>query len=326
MIRPNEMKLELRMDIANGMASTTTKVWEILTASRDGNVERVKELVAECPALIYAQYNYTPPIHFAVREGHIELVKYLLGEGALDPTYRTYPFLDSLLTIAQDREYHTIASLLEQYLDDPSLCKFKGDNGKIHYNRSTVEQEFENAVDKQDLDKTEQFLRNDSKLALDKTYFWGEGILMMPAKEGNFKLVELLMSHGAKIPSITKWAQYYYFERADMTAFLLEKGANPNHMTWHHVTILHDMAQKGELEKAGYFVKHGAEVNALEEEYQSTPLGLAVKWGHVEMVKFLLEYGADPNKAGATWATPLKWAIKKGQTEIESILRKAGAK
>jgi ankyrin repeat protein len=30
---------------------------------------------------------YTP-IHFAVREGHVELVKYLLDNGAHDPNYK----------------------------------------------------------------------------------------------------------------------------------------------------------------------------------------------------------------------------------------------
>jgi uncharacterized protein len=48
MIQPNELKLELPMDVADGI-STTTKVWEILMASRDGNLERVKELVNERP-------------------------------------------------------------------------------------------------------------------------------------------------------------------------------------------------------------------------------------------------------------------------------------
>src|SRR5215468_8998642 len=98
MIQPDELKPELPMDLSAG-TSTTTKIWEILVASKDGDLKRVKELVDENSALIYAQYNYTPPIHFAVREGHTELVKYLLDQGAHDPSYKTYPFLDSLSNI-----------------------------------------------------------------------------------------------------------------------------------------------------------------------------------------------------------------------------------
>lgn len=220
MIRPVELKLEFPIDIHGAATSATFKVWEILAASRDGNLERVQELVNECPGLIYAQYNYTPPIHFAVREGHIHLVKYLLDQGALDPTYRTYPFRDSLLTIAQDRNYHDIAALLSQYLANPELCRFKGDNGEIHYNRSALQKEFENAVDKEDLNKTEEILQEHPEFVLDETYFWGEGILMMPAKSGNYKLCELLMHYGARVPSISKWARVYYFERYDSAVFL----------------------------------------------------------------------------------------------------------
>jgi len=54
-------------------------------------------------------------------------------------------------------------------------------------------------------------------------------------------------------------------------------------------------------------------------------LWAALWWGHVEMVEYLLNQGADPNKAGASWATPLSRAKRKGHIEVEKILVKAGA-
>jgi len=128
---------------------------------------------------------------------------------------------------------------------------------------------------------------------------------MMPAKDGNLKLLELLMSYGAKVPDILKWTQSYYFKHYDSAEFLMKNGMTSNVMSWHHVTILHNMAPKGDIQKAELLIKHDAEINSVDEEYQSTPLSMAVRWGHSTMVEFLVNQGADPNKSGASWATPL---------------------
>jgi len=326
MIQPHEMKLNLPMKLSNEVVSTTSKVWNILVASRNGNLEEVKHLVNKCPELIFSQYNYTPPIHFAVREGHTELVKYLLENGAHDPSYKIYPFNDSLQTIAQERDHHEIVLLLEQYARDRSKQKYKGDNGEILYNRTELQVEFQEAVNKGSLGKTEKILIERPEFAKDETWFWGEGILVFAAKENNRKMIDLLMNHGAKVPAILKWAQFYYFERLDGATYMMEKGMSPNTMSWHHVTLLHDMAQKGDIKKAELLLKYGGDIDPVEEEYQSTPLGMAVRWGHVEMVNYLLTKGADINKAGASWATPLVWAKKKEHAEIEKILTDARAK
>ena len=322
MIQPGELKQELPIKLANGVISTTTKVWEILVASKKGNIENVKRLVAECPELIYAQYNYTPPIHFAVREGHIDLVRYLLDNGAHDPNYKIYPFQDTLMTVANDRGFYEITLLLEHYAKDPARQKYKGDNGEIIYNRSEIQLEFQEAVDKGSLARTEKILREHPELAKDKTYFWGEGILVFAAKENNRKMIDLLMSYGASVPAIIKWGQFYYFERPDGATYMMEKGMDPNTMSWHHVTLLHDMAQKGAIDRAELLIRHGASIDPIDEEYQSTPLGMAARWGHVEMVEYLLSKGADPEKSGASWATPLAWARKKGHASVEKILNK----
>jgi ankyrin repeat protein len=107
---------------------------------------------------------------------------------------------------------------------------------------------------------------------------------------------------------------------------MMLKGMNPNIMSWHHVTILHDMAQKGNIKKAELLLKYGANIDPLDEEYQSTPLGMAARWGHSEMVRYLISKGADINKSGASWSRPLNWAAKKGHSTIEDLLLKAGAR
>ncbi|HET9747431.1 MAG TPA: ankyrin repeat domain-containing protein [Chitinophagaceae bacterium] len=325
MLQPIELKSDLPIKLSNDVVSTTTKVWNILVASKNGDPETVKKLADECPELLYAQYNYTPPIHFAVREGHIEVVKYLLDNGAHDPSYKNYPFHDNLQTIAHDRGYYEIESMLNEYAADPSKQKFKGDNGEIDYKRTQLEQEFEKAVHRNKFQTVQEILREHPEFAKDETYFWSEGILLFAAKENNQQMMELLMNYGARVPKVLKWAQFYYFERYDSAVYLMKKGMDPNTMSWHHVTLLHDMAQKGFIDKAELLIKHGADINAIDEEYQATPLGLAARWGQNEMVEYLLQQGADPNLSGASWSTPLEWALKKGLVEVEKILQKSGA-
>jgi len=324
MIKPIELTSEWPMSIPGGL-STTTKVWDMLEASYAGNLEKVKQLAGEEPGLLYAQYNYTPPIHFAVREGHRHLVEYLLAAGALDPSYRTYPFLDDLLTIALDRNLHDIAQCLQEYLTDETRVRYRGDYGEIQYDRTEEDRSFEKAVDAGQLDTVAAMLQANPSLATNATFFWSEGILTMPAKSGNFAMVNLLIRYGAKVPSLLKWAQYYYLERYDSAEYLLQHGMDANTHSWHRVTVLHDMAQKGQLKKARLLLEQGAVIDAIEEEYQSTPLGLAARWGQTAMVQLLLERGADVHKAGASWATPLTWASKKGHIPIANLLRAAGA-
>ena len=59
-------------------------------------------------------------------------------------------------------------------------------------------------------------------------------------------------------------------------------------------------------------LNHGADLNALEDKLKSTPLGWAARFGQKKLAKFLLECGADPNLAGAPWATPPRLGGEEG--------------
>jgi ankyrin repeat protein len=152
-----------------------------------------------------------------------------------------------------------------------------------------------------------------------------EGILMGPAHAGNHEVIALLMRLGARVPTVTNWGPYYYFKHEATAAFLLQHGMDPNHMNWHRLTLLHHTSAHGELSKARLLVDHGANIDAIDEEYRSTPLGLAARGAQRTVVAFLLERGADPNLAGAPWATPLAWARKHGHDDVAATLGAAGA-
>ena len=71
----------------------------------------------------------------------------------------------------------------------------------------------------------------------------------------------------------------------------------------------------------------GASLTIRDSLLQSTPLGWACRWGHIELVRLYLERGADALEADAErWATPLAWATKGGYHEIIELLRSHGAR
>jgi hypothetical protein len=68
-----------------------------------------------------------------------------------------------------------------------------------------------------------------------------------------------------------------------------------------------------------YFVEKGA--NLETACFDKTPLMYAVKYGHLEMVKYLLEKGADINKVSVEGKTALDYAKKYRHLKIEAYLK-----
>lgn len=316
MIEPVEMKETHPIKLHDGGVSTTTEVWNMLSASFDGDLSRVRVLADRSPGLLTCQYDYTSPLHLAVREGQVELVAFLIDRGAVDPSYRTHPFLDSLFTVADDREFEEIKRLLQE----TSAVREWGDTGGIDFEKDEVAVRFQQLVSDKQYAEVEAMLSEEPELARDETAFGGEGILAVPANNADHRMLEILMDHGGRVPDISKWGARYYFKHYDTAVFLLDRGMNPKHMNWREFTLLHDMAHTGDVLKALLLIEHGADVNYVDDEYRSTPLGYAARWGHVAMVKLLLENGADPNKSGAPWSTPVAWARKKNHAEVQKIL------
>ncbi len=111
-----------------------------------------------------------------------------------------------------------------------------------------------------------------------------------------------------------------------MAAMLFERGMDPNRRTWLGGTPLHRFAREGNVEAAGPFLDHGADLHARDEEFRSTPLAWAAREGQTRMAEFLLRRGADARRPDdPSWATPRAWAVKRGHDEIVRLLDRAEA-
>ncbi|MEM4720009.1 MAG: ankyrin repeat domain-containing protein, partial [Candidatus Bilamarchaeaceae archaeon] len=86
-----------------------------------------------------------------------------------------------------------------------------------------------------------------------------------------------------------------------------------------------EAANTGNAELVKRLIERGADVNA-ETRFGETVLRYALEKGHTEIAKLLIERGADVNAKNKDGWTALMYALVKGHTEIAELLRKAGAK
>jgi uncharacterized protein len=86
----------------------------------------------------------------------------------------------------------------------------------------------------------------------------------------------------------------------------------------HGISILYHAALSGKVEIAELLKAHGGGQEA------GRALHAAVQFGHLDMVKWLLANGADPNTPNMMQKTPLDAALARGHTAIADRLRQHG--
>jgi ankyrin repeat protein len=297
-------------------------VWEVITAANSGDTTSLRRLLDRDPSLSQKGYFYTPPIHFAVREGHRDVVEMLLAAGA-DPEWNGH-YGSSLIEMARERGHEAVAALLEKTRDS---------RGRTAPSQTRADHAIHAATQAGDLQRVRELLDADPAL-LNRGDRSG-GTPLHRAVAGSARdIVQLLLDRGADIHAIhgvgvgspggfsphdvqaidmaiwggfgrkprpPRWqilmlcARYLLWERyrkprsrphdLAITRLLLSRGAT------HDLTVA---AALGDFDRVKSIL--AADPSRIREARRSgrRPLTVAVEFGHDEIARFLLEHGANP--------------------------------
>ncbi|KAI8675457.1 hypothetical protein NCS57_00446900 [Fusarium keratoplasticum] len=159
-----------------------------------------------------------------------------------------------------------------------------------------------------------------------------EEMLTMAVKYGHLDVCRLILDAGAKVHVNTMSARQRsspiqmaaYNGRADLVGLLLANGADVNcHQGLFKSPLMAAASGQGSSETATLLLDAGADINICSFNYGSA-LQYAAYMNHQDMVKLLIDRGADPNLEGGFLGIPIIAAVL-GKSSALVPLLKAGA-
>ena len=337
---------------------TGAEVWAMLRGADVGDLATVRELVECRPALVNCCFAYRTPLHFAVREGRLEVAAYLLGQGA-DAVNMVDG--DGFLRMARERHHDALVRLLEAHLLDkfgicpegaemaaamragdvaralqvPGLLAVADQRGNraIHW-----------AVLLRRIDWVDALLELGAGLETQRP----DGARPLQLVNGDYhfrgwrdvdaesaatpeEMLRHLLVRGAEMDICTA---SYLGDAARVKQLLAEDPGRANR-TVDYVTYylgsgspLRNAAARGRKEVVEILLAAGADPNLREEGIAPRGAALyeAAAAGWHDIARLLLRHGADPNAAVESSADCLSRAIQNKDERMIELLRSYGAR
>eukprot|EP00063_Salmo_salar_P041909 XP_014016744.1 PREDICTED: ankyrin-1-like isoform X17 [Salmo salar] len=282
------------------------------------------------------------PLYMASQENHLEVVKFLLENGA----NQSLPTEDGFtpLAVALQQGHENVVALLINY----------GTKGKVRLPALHI------AARNDDTRTAAVLLQNDPNAdVLSKTGFTplhiaahyenlnvaqlllnrGANVNFTPkngitplhiaSRRGNVIMVRLLLDRGAQIDAKTKdeLTPLHCAARnghVRIIEILLDQGAPIQAKTKNGLSPIHMSAQGDHMDCVRQLLQYNAEIDDITLDHL-TPLHVAAHCGHHRMAKVLLDKGAKPNSRALNGFTPLHIACKKNHMRVMDHLLKHSA-
>lgn len=305
--------------------------YDISVAAKLGHYERVKELLDKELGLanrlpLHNGYYSGLPLRNAAGGGFMEIVKLLLQHGA-DPNHPEPSMAPwgSALHNAISRHHWEIVKLL--------IAHGANANGHVESSGNCLWMAKHVGAPQEIIDL---LISKGARLSLELICYDGDPNILKPLLDANPNLVFTdeehrdLLNHRPLVelvlnyqPDVLKHFSIRNMNDPEQARWLIQHGLNPNNTDWLGAGPLHRAAGDGNIEMASVYLEAGADINAVDTDSSSTPLGWAARYGKKEMVEWLLQKGADPGlPVEEEWARPGRWVERRKHEKIRNMLTK----
>jgi len=245
-------------------------------------------------------------VHLAAKSGHIELIEYFVEQG-VDINQR-------------DRNGWTALAIATHAGQTESVAKLVTLKADINNPTNRLSSPLILAAQKGFEDITAILIDGNAKLDLedekDRSALW------WAAKNGHKRVVELLQQEGASPDTaVSRFAKKGHLQAIKT---LIESGIPLKVTNEEERTGLHIAARYGHLDIVKYYVEKGLDIHTKDIKGYS-PLHRASGYGQTKVAKYLLERGSNPNWEGEPnkW-TPVSLAARYGHVDILQMLHRRG--
>ncbi len=283
--------------------------WELLSAVIRNDAGALRKHLRADPDCARLQFWYTPPIHFAVREGNLDATRVLWEAYAYDE-------VTDLITMAHDRGHTSVADYLRKAIGSVA----EASDPRLH-----------EAVKAGDHAKVERLLKDsegiesqrdpEGRTALHVAVIAGDETVVRALLKNNID-VDATDHAGFRAVHYTRWVDLMWHRSKvdpEVAGLLLDNGSRDS------PTLA---AARGDLDAVRAFVAADPTAANDGERLQKRPLSAAVEGGHRDIVRFLLDNGADPSLPEGRLCpngSSLMTATVEDDLEVVTWLLEAGA-